>query len=273
MSVITARNFQISTDGTTVSTASKGRILRVSEAGPAHASNFKGGTGRGCGVGDWQGYFMAYGHTPPLFPNDTFTLVCSLDNTNSASGDAICTGIDIVVPNEPERDGKNYVFYRVYFGAMGADLTFGSSPPSTDVSQAAMFCASGLPLKLDNVAEDEIIRSELRIRAAAPRYAKDTGWYSRTAGNLDWELDYRRRISSLGSLPAIGTLKVVKQYVTAALFWELSWGRVTEPFDVEIDRESNAIVAASVKLEMSAYYGTSYGHINNPATTQCWPEA
>jgi hypothetical protein len=266
--VITGRDARVNG----VSTLGHFRIVKTSIAGPIRTSNTSGGVARGCGTIDWEGYYYAYGHTPPVWLNEQFTFSGTLANEETTGGAAICTGIDIIIPQKPQANMKNYISYVVHFGAMGADLT-NATETIADSSAPAIYCASGLKLKLDNVEETDIEEVQISLRSAVAKFANSStnGFMKRTPGNIDWTVAYIRAVNKLSLLPAAGEIKTIKAYVESDKYWEFQFGRVSKPFDIKVDHETDEITTAAVALDMTSHNGTTLGVIKNPAGTTKWP--
>lgn len=262
MGVETALSMAI--DGET--TARVATINNTRELTPYVGSGSSAGTGRKCGVKDWRGTGMAYGHTPGVFPGDSFTLTYSFDGTNGYTGSAYCEQIDVIIDVEKGR----YIENAVHCSRNGA-LTSGAAA-ATDSSVPDPPCPESLSVKLDSTAQDDVRFMQLMIRCPGKKYvSSDTaGGRQRKRGAIDARLTYRVYNILPSALPVPGTNYLVNVMVTATLSWELKWMRC-ESVEHMADHESDEPVSAEVVMSFNNSDGTSLGWIKNPAEATKWP--
>src|SRR3989304_5088396 len=122
--IITGKDVVVTYGGVSVNQLSNIEIAREVTAEAIFHSAGQGGAERAEGNVDFTGAYVAWGHTPVLFPNNTFTLAFSLNGSGgglTAAG-VFCTGIDIIVPTYDPRQ-QNGIYHKVLFGAGGTDLS------------------------------------------------------------------------------------------------------------------------------------------------------
>lgn len=242
--------------------------IREIQRGPKWvASISQAGVSAACGAKDWRGYFLGYGHTPVVFPGETFTFLGSVDGTLGVTGPAICDRIVITWDIEA---GK-VIEYRVDFSANGT-LSKGAAA-ATDSGTPVVVCSTSMYVKIDAQNQTDIRYMRLVITAAnRPYNSSDTaGQVKRNSGNINAECLYRLYQDSPANLPALAMPKVLRFYVTATTYWELTWMRLEEIEDYGVNLEEAENVGATIKGAFVAYNGTGAGTIINPATTTKWP--
>lgn len=248
------------------------RLVRTVDSSEIVTSAFDGGAERNEGNVDFEGLFNAWGHTPTVFPNDTFTLAFTLDGGTTSSGltaaSTRCTGIDIVVPVY-DKSKRNGVYYSVFFGCNGTDFSTGGATPAVSV---AIPNVKGLACSFGGVDQTCVKNMKLSIRAinADPNVSSCTdGVYERPEGVIDWEFTYVKEITSMSLTPAMNEVGIVVMDVTDALNWTLSYGRVMDKQNI-FDPESGAVIAEEITIRMCTDSGT-VGSIVDPAGITQWP--
>lgn len=234
---------------------------------PIVASGGGAGAIRDDGNKDWLGFYDLYNHTPANFPGDSVTF------TGSADGVFGCTGTSRIMKTDWEWDLEEggYIHSRVSFGANGA-LTSGAAVAS-DATVPTIYPVKGLKVELhgNQVANAHYMR--LIIQRNCRRYctAEANGQYLRTEGDrVDAVAMWGVYENNPGVHPAVGTLQVVRMYVDATTYWEVTWMRI-EDVDVVLDRESKKPVGAIITASFTAHNGTTAGTIKNPAGSTVWP--
>ena len=111
-----------------LSTTGKIKVDNRSSKDRTGASNLSGGFDRPDGIRELAGYMWAWGDCPPIFTNDLFDVVFTMDGVRavqivgSGNTGVRCRGIEVVV--EPYSKGKkNLVYYIVNTGGAGNDFT------------------------------------------------------------------------------------------------------------------------------------------------------
>lgn len=246
------------------------QIITVSELTPYVASNTSGGTGRKCGIDDWSGVYLGYGHTPAVFPGDKFTFQASIDGTYgwvSEENGAYCEQVDIVIDIE---EGK-YVEYAVRFTRNGT-LTGGAAAYS-DASAPTIYCPESLTINRGGTDEDDVRFMHLTMRCPGRPYVSSStaGGRKRNRGAFDASLEYHRYFTLPTSMPAVETDYIMKVNVTTTpTFWELDWMKCVriEPL---VNTETMENVGSKLFFEFNANSVGTTGYVKNPATTQKWP--
>jgi hypothetical protein len=261
------------------STVREWRIRYRGHPPPYAATNTDGATARDTGNTDWRGFYLGYGHTPLVFPGDTFTFTGSTDATNGATGPAICDRITITCYIKRGLQ----IDYRVDYSANGA-LTLGAAAAVDDTAVNA-FTSVGRTLKLggtsqvdDGTAVPGLGLWRLVVSRANKPYVHTgtAGKTQRTVGTLDARWIYQLYVddpSDTDQLPALQGNPLMKFYVTSSTFWELRWGKLLDidPFGADILGPEN--VGATLLGGMTADVGGVAGSIYNPVGTLKWGTA
>lgn len=111
-----------------LSTTVKVKIDNRSSKEGTSASNLSGGVDRPMGVRELAGYMWAWGDKPPIFVNDLFDLIFTMDGVyavqivGAGNTGVRCRGIEVIV--EPyDKQKKNFVYYLVHIGGAGSDFS------------------------------------------------------------------------------------------------------------------------------------------------------
>lgn len=269
MAQINGKNVAI--DG--ISNGGRVEIQRVVKAGPIYHSAGLGGADRAAGNIDFVGRFSAWGHTPTVFPNDAFTLAFTLDGGGTTSGltaaNVVCTGLDIVVPVF-DPSARNGVYYVVYFGAGGTDLS--ASGATTGVA-VPILSTKGLACTLAGTLQTNVQGMKLSFRSNGEPYVDSgsaSGVYSRPAGNIDWTLQCRKTIATMASCPVLNVVGATSMQVASGITWAMSYGRITGVEGV-FDPQSGEVLAADITTEMCFSEAAVLGTIADPAGATKWP--
>lgn len=245
-------------------------IQRTVKGSPLSHSSGSGGSDRPTGNIDFVGRYMAWGHTPQVFPNDIFALAFTLDGSADSSGlgaTVRCLGTDIIVPPFDPRQ-RNGVYYLVYFGAHGADLAAGGA---TTGAATAILSTKSLGCTIASAAQTAVqsMKLSFHVRAHKEPYLTSSGVFTRPSGDIDWRFQCRRNISSMALAPALNAIGALNMYVTDALSWDMTYGRVV---DVEgaFDRQDR-IRFIDIAAEKCEGADGAVGTIVTPGGVTVWP--
>ena len=246
------------------------KINEIQRAEPRADSTTQLGMTRQCGIKDWRGYFLGYGHTPVVFPGDTFVFTGSLGGASpkGVTGTAICDRIVIIWDIEA---GK-VIEYRVDFSANGT-LDKSDTTSITDSETPVIECSTSMYVAIAGGVQTDIRYMRLEITAANRPYVSSTtaGQVKRTAGNIDAECTYKLYQDTPANLPVLAVPNALRFYVTVSTYWELTWMLLEEIEDLGANREGAENVGATIKGALVAYNGTGIGTIINPASATKWP--
>jgi hypothetical protein len=173
----------------------------------------------------------------------------------------------------------NYV--NTFAGDLALTIGSGSSVDAT-VPDVPPMC----PLKIEigddlsEVAFPSVVSAALTITAQLQAHANSSTivgtecWMAQEAGSIDWTLALVVENHDRASpLPAIGDQVRLRLFTSATEFWLLEWGVVKEYTGITVDNESNAIISATIIIEMDGFKKSdgSTGTITFPDTTEWWP--
>ena len=97
----------------------------------------------------------------------------------------------------------------------------------------------------------------------------------RVPGPLDASLSWAVHCDDLADLPAPGTITGVQMFVNDTEFWEILWAIIGEVSDIQVDRETHAVIGATVNAALNFVTPIAatdtIGSITLPSTTVWWP--
>ncbi|MCS7226530.1 MAG: hypothetical protein NZ821_06005 [Gloeomargarita sp. SKYB31] len=145
------------------------------------ASNTKQTVARICGVRDWEGQIVCYGHTPVYLPGDTFEFCGVVDGNRGVKGDCVVAAITLLV------DYANVVPLRIVYDIAGKGPLQFTTKEITDTATPTIICPTGLTLSLNNTPLDYVASCMIRATCSLPSYVANTtsGWRCRLTGPLD----------------------------------------------------------------------------------------
>jgi hypothetical protein len=242
------------------------RIFYQGTIPPYVASNTKNATGRVKGNKDWRGFFLGYGHTPPVFPGEEFTFTGSIDGSKGVTGTAICDRIQVDCPTEQGTPLE----YAVFFSSNG-ELTLGGAV-ATDSTTPAPPSSVGLGASFGGALAD--VRAwRLLVEAKNKPYASSStdGWVKRVKGPIDATAQVTLYSDAPASLPKPNDDVIVNLYVSTTESWELKWCKVEGPQEYGADHESPEPVGGLVVAKFNGFQNGT-GSISAPSGVK-WPAA
>ena len=246
---------------------------------PYYASNTKGAGGHNAGNRDWSGSWDCYGHTPAYMPGETVSFVGSESGTKGVTGSAI---VDSVTINW-DIAGAKEINHTVNFSGNGA-ATVGAAVASIDTGTPDIFsCYNLAAVQLgddsstggDFAALANVKTAALTLTAANASTINSSsgGWTLRAAGNFTATLSITVDIDDISTLPAVNDAKAVRLYVDDTDYWEILWMRFGALSNIVVDKETNAIVGATLNANLVIICeddGTTVGSITTPGAVSAW---
>lgn len=243
------------------------------------ASNTKIGTMVLAGNKDWSGSFTGYGHTPAVLPGAGFTFTGTIDGTNGATGTAIVDSVEIVIDIEAGAP----ISYTVNFSSNGA-LSLGAAA-ATDVTTPDPPTSIGCQVETGTMVAVPVWSDITDVRTVTITITADNQSYVssetagetlRFAGNISATIAISVYEDDFADLPALNAENGLRVYVTATTYWLFDYVVWGEASDLTVDRESAAVVGATLNAIWTAYgdidSGTiTEGNIDQPSTTAFWP--
>lgn len=234
---------------------------------------------------DWTGQYTGYGALPDILPGDEAEFEGAITGDGASAvglkGDMICDSITVTVDIE----AGAIIGHTVNFGANGL-LSMGTVTVPADTSVPNP--ATGRGLKVE-VATDpfssfsevyETRTATLTIsKANLPYVSSGTGSQTRRKeGNLDANLAltcYAKDTDGWASFPQVNVTYAVRMYTSATEFWLIKWLTGAELGNMEVDRETGALVGCSIGMALDAYTTVSatptQGVITKPGGGDLWP--
>lgn len=275
MTVIAGLLAAVRKGASTESTTAGWKIRDLSRSAHCPASNTLGGDQTTAGNSDWMGQYRNYGHTPIVFPGDTFTFLGIIKNPAggalSATGDAICERITLHIPGE---QGGN-IQYQVELASNGA-LTYGADTITDSSAVAAVNAAGrkaswgGADAEVD-VSETRLMRLVMGTHNRPYTGSGVPGVMRRVQGVTYAQWLYQCYTDSAVTIPTRGSTGILRFYVTATAYWELKWVRVEliDDFGAEIEGRKN--VGYTVAGSWLSRLGAETGYIKDPSGVNKWP--
>lgn len=253
----------------------------------AVASNTALGRVRRPGVNSWSGNYAQKGGTPPVMPGETFSFVGYTAPTDNVSGnglkytgDAVVKSVAIswnwasgeIIGSTTEFDG--HLALAAADGTQIADITAPDVP--TIALAKIQFSADDTTFTdVANVTTVTLtITNDVQAYVNSSTVVSNTLWTGQRAGNYDWNMAIAMQDVKRTDVVK-GTQYSWKIFVDATTFWKLKWGRVKNFTGLTVDRDSGAIIAQTVNVEMDGTKESDgvLGHILKPGGTQFWPPA
>jgi hypothetical protein len=250
------------------------------------ASNTGFAPKRSRGVSSWSGSYMAYGATPACMPGTLFGFVgySAPDDDTSGNGQRFEGNalVDSIAITWNYGSGE-YLGHVVNFsGHLALNTTVGAMPADAsapDMPPVALTkIQSGAPVAPTYADIPNIVTATLTITSANQSFVNSSTivdgviWTGRKAGTVDWTLALSQQDNLRVSAPFnTGDNLSLKLFSDASLFWLLQWGHVREFTGVEANRETGAIVARTINIDMTALNTTALGTITEPNGTVWWP--
>lgn len=268
-------------------------INDTSSSPKAVASNTKGGTARRNGIRSWTGSSNLYGARPPAMPGEIFTFTGFTNFANGVSGNGLrYTGSAIVDSIAVTWDWSSgaILSQTVNFSGNGA-LTPSMGAAITDASAPNLPAICGLIAEMSMNGTDwstinDLTQGTLTISAANPSYVNsDTNCMTgRTAGSIDYAVSLSQqdetRVSYLFDIDDIIWLRLGVTLGAGEVdptSWVLKYGKVESFSNIMVDVETQAIIARTIAVNMSADDGAgNIGYILRPgdaASAPWWGKA
>lgn len=242
------------------------------------ASNTDGAPMQVEGNDDWSGQAMANGASPYKLPGETFTFTGSVDGSKGVFGTVFVNRVEISIPLE---EGE-IITHTINFQGSG-NYTLGAAVVS-DATDPTGPSAIGCKLQTTtnfaapSYANATHVRSmTITLEADNPAYndSGTDGHTTRVAGNIKGSISWDVYEDELSNLPAEGTMYGVRAFVNATEYWELEWVMVNDVSGIEIDRDTGALLSATISANYSGFVesgGSVYqGNIVDPDVVTFWP--
>jgi hypothetical protein len=249
------------------------------------ASNTAFGPLRRVGVRSWSGSFTRYGGLPLLMPGDLFTF--------KGYGAPVT---DVVGEDGMVYDGQAMVgsvglawdwqgaglLVETYNFAGHLELSKDDSAPAfldASLPSPNESCGTKIQYSVGGGAYtdfENLTAAQLNIQCALQAYVNSStvNWTGQKAGPIDWNMSLSQQDERrVAGVPDIGDDVKLKCFIDATLFWELLWGHVRDFTGIDANRESGAILARTINVDMTANEasGGALGAIDLPGATQWWP--
>lgn len=249
------------------------------------ASNTAFGPLRRVGVRSWSGGFTRYGGSPVLMPGDLFTFkgygapVTDVVGTPGMvyDGQAMISAVSLAW----DWQGAGLLVESYQFAG---HLTLNKSDSAAAFLDASLpspneSCGTKIQYSMGSGAYtdfENLTAAQLNITCALQAYVNSNtaNYTGQKAGPIDWNLSVSQQDERrVAGVPDIGDDIKLKLFIDATLFWELLWGNVRDFSGLTADRESGAILARTINIDMTANTssGGALGSIDLPGAVEWWP--
>ncbi len=276
-----------------VNTMRQWTIQEQSSQPKAVASNTAQGTARKRGVRSWSGTYQAYGVTPVVMPGDSFSFIGYGAPTNDVSGNgqryegtAVCGQVTLawnwkagaLIGHNVSFDGD--LELQKTSGADPGDAVAPQLLETTGTKIQWAYNDSGSYQELPN-----LVSATWRLTLPIESYVNSStyvgtplqAWTGRKPGaGLDWNLSIQQeddeRIDTT-KIWAVDDIIKLRLFVDATHYWQLTYGIAGEFSGITVNRETGAIIARTLAVNMTGYYygGAGLGQILMPGGVQWWP--
>jgi hypothetical protein len=262
-----------------VPTISKWSVTHKADVQALGHSGTSGAMDRIAGNKDWSGSYTQYLHTPTRMPGNIAALTASIDGTKGVTGSIIIDQVEIAVDIE----GGKPIICTTQFSGNGA-LILGAAV-GADATVVTPFSSIGCKLQTGTLIATPVwtelvdVRTmTLTISRANKNYVDSAtaGFNKRLAG--PWDASLSASIYpdvDLSLIPSLNVPVGLRMFVSATLYWEILWGMLADIGSIEADRETAAIVGATLNYQFSAVEeiaaAATLGHIKTPAAATVWP--
>ncbi|HUT10430.1 MAG TPA: hypothetical protein VMY42_08035 [Thermoguttaceae bacterium] len=247
-----------------------------------------GGTTRLGGNMDWSGSFVADGHPDAGLWEEGVAFVGSIDGAKGAYGAIIVESVRVNIDISTGAP----ITHEVAFSGSGA-LTLGAAVEA-DASVATPVPSIGGKVELatpaaeqsyTELAQVQTITLELKRPSTTYADSSSAGYTKRKRGPLDWTCSIKVGPDSntgnaaygLEGLPQPKDVKSIKITDGNDTTWILDWGIFDDISDIEVNRETQQVVACTLNASMCGTTDIAtvqtLGSIVDPAVATVWPEA
>lgn len=227
---------------------------------------------------DWSGTFSQYATDPISMPGDLITFAGSIEGTVGVTGPAIVDQLDINVDIE----GGTPIELETSFSSDGA-VTVGASIGV----DATIDIPEGSKLRKIEVAIDlaipvyveipDVSSFNLSLISTNTAYVSSTtvGKTRRIAGNKDCTGSFSQLINDFADMLQPGDVVLLRLFVTATEYWQITYARIVDLSNLQVDREGATPVGGTVNFAFSGIEivtaTPTKGTIIQPDLTVWWP--
>ena len=227
---------------------------------------------------DWSGTFTQFATDPVSMPGNLITFAGSIEGTVGVTGPAIVDQVDVNVDIE----GGTPIELETSFSSDGA-VTVGASvgvDSSVAVPEGSKLRKIEVAINIDTpvyVAIPDVTSFNLSLVSTNTSYVSSTtaGATRRIPGNKDTTGSFAQLTGDFASMLQPGDIVLLRLFVTATEFWQLTYVRIIDLSNLQVDREGATPVGGTVNFAFSGIEVVSAsptkGTIIQPDTTVWWP--
>lgn len=269
-------------------------ITEQQSAAKAVNSGTKNGTARRVANRSWSGSFGCHGAQPIDLPGRTFTFQGYTGPRNGVSGG---TGprysgtaiVDSVAITWNWQSGE-IINHTVNFSGHLA-LTVDNGAWS-DTAEPDLPSICGMKVQYGSVSEawtssgpsedlndwPNVTQATLTISASNQSYNNSSTyiggkcWTGKQPGPIDWTLSITEQNPGRPGDRQIGDDLQIRLFTAEDEYWECMWAHIEGYSNLNVDRETGAIIQRTCNMSMNGVIGGNYGVLTAPDGTTVWPE-
>lgn len=247
--------------------------LKVSDSQYASSST-KGASAQLEGWNDWSADFQVNNHLAVVIPGQNFNFGGSLDGVNGITGPVIVDSVgikwDIEGAKQITQDVRCSGNGPYTVGACAASDTSLPNPLVSFGTFGMLQIVGGVNTRIPGVKSMDL---SLSCRNVEFKDSDTAGWTYRIKGSLEGQVSFSVNVSDLSLLPAPNSFGSVQLYVNDSIFWQIAYLKFGGISGIKADRESGAVVGATLNAKFSAYHNGVEGNITGPSGSVLWPFA
>ena len=262
-----------------VHTVRNWRISLSADVQKVIASNTAGNALRLAGNKDWSGSFETFGGQPVLKPGESFTFTGKATGAWGVVGPAIVDQVEI----RWDIEGGGPIVTTTTFSANGAlerqfvsASDFTDPEPESSVGCKIEYAAPATSPQFNDIPDVRTVTLTMTSDNQSYVSSSTAGETKRMAGNWDVTLSIAVYESALGEAWIFppNSIRALRLYINDTEFWLLSWMMFHEMSDIEVNRETGALIGFTYNAGFTgfAYEGASLlsGEIVTPDLTSWW---
>lgn len=243
------------------------KTMNIAFPAEAICSASDGAVLRAAGIRDWQGFYQAFGHTPPHLPADIFTFEGAASNDKGAKSVADGAIVDKVTIEWNLEQGA-FIRHTTEFACKKGILEYGSvatsdssipNPPTSTSCNIAGIAGC-----------IELRRMKLILLARNPKYvnASTEGQRQREPGNKDGGFECTIYTED-ADFELVEQIKNVTFEVGTAGSWDMKWA-ILSTVGATLPIGQEGLFEAQIAGKFTGYKDAEKGWVKAPGGTAWW---
>jgi hypothetical protein len=258
-----------------------GVSLKGGQTGYASSAT-KGAEAQLPGWQDWSADFIVHNHLAIVVPGQVFDFGGSFNGAAGITGSVIIDELDMSWDIEGakaiEQSIKASGNGPYGIGACAVTETAVQNPLSSFGTYGSLLVTT-VGGSLTRVPGIKSMSMKLSAKNAEYKDSDTDGWVYRLPGVLTGSVDFGVNVSDASLLPVPGTYATVQLYVPGvngaapSEFWKIKYVQFGDISGIKVNRETGAVVGATLNAKFSAYWNGNEGQIVGPSGVTLWPPA